>query len=152
MNLYEYEAYEKLFKKYGVPTPRFMFGDHLSDDIVSFINQLGECVIKSQVLVGKRGKAGAVKLCKSPEEAIETFNALLNYPVYGEMPVGLLVTEKANILKELKMGRCGFQNGLSSYSCKPDKDQNTLHHFNELHREGAFRGYKERTGRKRIKD
>ncbi|MFN3946854.1 MAG: ATP-grasp domain-containing protein [Aquificaceae bacterium] len=101
MNLYEYEAYEKIFKKYSIPTPRFMFADHLNDEIVDFINQLGECVIKSQVLVGKRGKAGAVKLCKDPEDAIETFNALLNYPVYGEMPVGLLVTEKANILKEL---------------------------------------------------
>ncbi|MCS7308195.1 MAG: succinate--CoA ligase subunit beta, partial [Aquificaceae bacterium] len=101
MNLYEYEAYEKIFKKYGIPTPRFVFGDHLSDDIVNFINQLGECVIKSQVLVGKRGKAGAVKLCKTPEEAIQTFEALLNYPVYGEMPVGLLVAEKANILKEI---------------------------------------------------
>ncbi|MCS7262272.1 MAG: succinate--CoA ligase subunit beta [Aquificaceae bacterium] len=101
MNLYEHEAYEKVFRKYEIPTPRFVFSDHLSDDVVNFIQQLGECVIKSQVLVGKRGKAGAVKLCKSPEEAIETFNALLNYPVYGEMPVGLMVTEKANILKEL---------------------------------------------------
>ncbi len=101
MNLYEYETYEKVFKKYGIPTPRFMFADHVNDEIVNFVNQLGTCVVKSQVLVGKRGKAGAVKICKTPEEAIETIEALLHYPVYGEMPVGVIVSEKANILKEL---------------------------------------------------
>ena len=101
MNLYEYEAYEKIFKKYGIPTPRYVFTDHINDQVVEFINQLGECVVKSQVLVGKRGKAGAVKLCKTPQDGIETVEALLKYPVYGEMPVGVIVAEKANILKEL---------------------------------------------------
>ncbi len=101
MDLYEYEVYEKIFKKYGVPTTRFMFVDHVNEEVENFVNQLGECVVKSQVLVGKRGKAGAVKLCSSPEEAIEEINTLLEYPVYGEMPVGVLVVEKANILKEI---------------------------------------------------
>ncbi len=101
MNLYEYEAYEKIFKKYGIPTPKFMFADHISDELVEFVNGLGECVVKSQVLVGKRGKAGAVKFCKNPDEALETVQALLQYPVYGEMPVGVIVSEKANVLKEL---------------------------------------------------
>ncbi|MCS7083918.1 MAG: succinate--CoA ligase subunit beta, partial [Aquificaceae bacterium] len=95
MNLYEYEAYEKVLKRFNVPTLRYLFADHLSDDVVDFLNQLGQCVIKSQVLVGKRGKAGAVKLCTSPEDAIETFNALINFPVYGELPAGLLIVEKA---------------------------------------------------------
>ncbi len=101
MNLYEYEAYEKIFKKYGIPTPKYMFDSMISDRLVEFINQLGECVVKSQVLVGKRGKAGAVKACFDPQMAVETAGSLLNYPVYGEMPVGVLIVEKANILKEL---------------------------------------------------
>ncbi len=101
MNLYEYEAYDKIFKKYGIPVLNYVYSDHLNDDVKAFAEKLGESVCKSQVLVGKRGKAGAVKLCKTPEEAIETFEALLNYPVYGEMPVGVLITEKANIKKEL---------------------------------------------------
>ncbi|SHK14942.1 succinate--CoA ligase subunit beta [Thermocrinis minervae] len=101
MNLYEYEAYEKIFKKYNIPTPKCMFADHINDQLVEFVRELGQCVVKSQVLVGKRGKAGAVKVCKSPEDALETVEALLKYPVYGEMPVGVLVCEKANILKEL---------------------------------------------------
>ncbi len=101
MNLYEYEAYDKIFKKYGIPTPKYMFADHINDELVQFINDLGECVVKSQVLVGKRGKAGAVKVCRDPQTAIETVQTLLNYPVYGEMPIGILVAQKANILKEL---------------------------------------------------
>ncbi len=101
MNLYEYEAYEKIFKKYGIPTLKWIFSDHLNDEVINFINQLGECVLKSQVLVGKRGKAGAIKLCTNPEEAIKEFEYLLDYPVYGEKPIGVLVCEKANIIKEL---------------------------------------------------
>ena len=101
MDLYEYEAYDKIFKKYGIPTPKYMFVDHITEEVENFVNQLGECVVKSQVLVGKRGKAGAVRLCSNPEEAIEEIKALLEYPVYGEMPVGVLVVEKANIVKEL---------------------------------------------------
>lgn len=101
MNLYEFEAYDKIFKKYGVPVLNYMYADHINDDLKDFANKLGESVVKSQVLVGKRGKAGAVKLCKTPEEAIETAEALLQYPVYGEMPVGIIIAEKAEILKEL---------------------------------------------------
>jgi citryl-CoA synthetase large subunit len=101
MNLYEFEAYDKVFKKYGVPVLNYMYADHINDDLKDFANKLGESVVKSQVLVGKRGKAGAVKLCKTPEEAIETAEALLQYPVYGEMPVGIIIAEKAKILKEL---------------------------------------------------
>ncbi len=101
MDLYEYEAYDKIFKKFGIPTPKYLFVDHINEEVENFVNQLGECVVKSQVLVGKRGKAGAVRLCSSPEKAIEEIKALLEYPVYGEMPVGVLVVEKANIVKEL---------------------------------------------------
>lgn len=101
MDLYEYEAYDKVFKRFGIPTLRYMFVDHITEEVENFVNQLGECVVKSQVLVGKRGKAGAVRLCSSPEEALEEIKTLLKYPVYGEMPVGVLVVEKANIVKEI---------------------------------------------------
>ncbi len=101
MDLYEYEVYDKIFKKYGIPTPRYLFADSVNDEVESFVSQLGECVVKSQVLVGKRGKAGAVRLCSNPQQAVEEVKALLEYPVYGEMPVGVLIVEKANIVKEI---------------------------------------------------
>ena len=101
MDLYEYEAYDKVFKKYGIPTLKYLFVEHVTDEVFDFVNQLGECVVKSQVLVGKRGKAGAVKVCSNPEEAIQEIETLLKMPVYGEMPVGVLIVEKANIVKEI---------------------------------------------------
>jgi citryl-CoA synthetase large subunit len=101
MDLYEYEAYDKIFKRFGIPVPRYMFVTEVKEEVEEFVRQLGECVVKSQVLVGKRGKAGAVRVCSSPEEAIENIKALLDYPVYGEKPVGVLVVEKAKILKEI---------------------------------------------------
>ncbi len=101
MDLYEYEAYDKIFKKFGIPVPRYMFVTEINDQVREFVKELGECVVKSQVLVGKRGKAGAVRVCSSPEEALENVKELLQMPVYGEKPVGVLVVEKAKILKEL---------------------------------------------------
>ncbi len=101
MDLYEYEVYDKIFKKYSIPVPRYMFVDQITEEVENFVNQLGQCVVKSQVLVGKRGKAGAVRLCSTPEQALEEIKALLEFPVYGEMPVGVLVVEKAEIKKEI---------------------------------------------------
>ncbi len=101
MKLYEYEAYDKIFSKYGIPTLKYRFVDRWDDSLYPFLEELGECVVKSQVLVGKRGKAGAVKVCKNPQEAKETIESLLQMPVYGEKPIGVLVVEKANILKEI---------------------------------------------------
>jgi citryl-CoA synthetase large subunit len=101
MDLYEYEVYDKIFKKFGIPTPAYRFVEKIDQEVEKFLNELGECVVKSQVLVGKRGKAGAVRLCSSPQQAVDEIRELLQYPVYGEMPVGVLVVEKANIKKEI---------------------------------------------------
>ena len=85
MKLYEYETYDTIFKKYGVPTP--------------------------QVLVGKRGKAGAVKFAKNGDEANEHVQALMEAEVYGEKPVSVILQEKASIIKELYVS--------FTYSSKP---------------------------------
>ncbi len=101
MKLYEYETYDTVFKKYGVPTPRYMVVQHSGENVVDFVEQNGEVVIKSQVLVGKRGKAGAVKFAKTGDEANEHVQALMETEVYGEKPVSVIIQEKAEIVKEL---------------------------------------------------
>lgn len=101
MKLYEYETYDSIFKKYGVPTPRYLVVQHPGQNVSDFVEQCGDVVIKSQVLVGKRGKAGAVKFAKTGDEANEHVTALMEAEVYGEKPVSVIIQEKANILKEL---------------------------------------------------
>jgi citryl-CoA synthetase large subunit len=101
MKLYEYEAYDTIFKKYGVPIPKYLVVQHQGQNVADFVEQADSVVIKSQVLVGKRGKAGAVKFAKTGEEANEYVKALMETDVYGEKPVNVILQEKANILKEL---------------------------------------------------
>ena len=101
MKLYEYETYDAIFKKYGVPTPKYLVVQHPGQNVEDFVDQYGDVVLKSQVLVGKRGKAGAVKFASSGDEANEHVKALMTSDVYGEMPVSVILQEKASILKEL---------------------------------------------------
>lgn len=101
MKLYEYETYDTIFKKYGVPMPRYIVVQHPGANVSDFVEQNGEVVIKSQVLVGKRGKAGAVKFAKTGDEANDHVAALMGTEVYGERPVSVIIQEKASIVKEL---------------------------------------------------
>jgi len=69
MKIHEYQAKE-IFKKYGLPVPRGIVV-HNSHEAESAAKELGTSVVvvKAQVHAGGRGKAGGVKLAKSPEEA-----------------------------------------------------------------------------------
>jgi succinyl-CoA synthetase beta subunit len=58
-------------------------------------------VLKSQLTVGGRGKAGAIVKCKSEAELQPKFNELLYKEVKGELPRGILLEEMADIKKEL---------------------------------------------------
>ena len=93
MKLYEYETYDTIFKKYGVPTPKYLVVQHPGQNVADFVEQYGDVVIKSQVLVGKRGKAGAVKFAKTGDEANEHVQALMGAEVYGEKPVSVILLD-----------------------------------------------------------
>jgi citryl-CoA synthetase large subunit len=104
MKLYEYEAYNSLFKKYHIPTPIFMVTDLVTPEVRDFVEYLGKGVVKAQVLVGKRAKAGAVKVGESPRELTQLVNTLSVMDVYGETPRGVVIAEKLDILKEIYVG------------------------------------------------
>jgi succinyl-CoA synthetase beta subunit len=100
MRLHEYQS-KSLFAKYGIPIPKgktattAMEVRQISEEIG------GKVVIKSQVLVGGRGKAGGIRLAKSPKEAEEYANAILSMQVKG-IPVGkVLVDEAVSIAEEI---------------------------------------------------
>ena len=64
----------------------------------------GKVVIKAQVLVGGRGKAGGVKLAGSPEEAAEVGSRILGMDIKGITVRKVLVGAAADIIKEYYLG------------------------------------------------
>jgi succinyl-CoA synthetase beta subunit len=77
VNLHEYQA-KALFAEYGIPVPDGRVAAS-SADAVAAVDELGGdlWVVKAQVHAGGRGKAGGVKLARSPEEVREHAEALL---------------------------------------------------------------------------
>src|SRR5215216_312614 len=100
MRLLEYQGKE-LFDEFGIRVPRSYLA-HTIHEAREGGNKLGyPLVIKSQLTVGGRGKAGAIVKCKSEAELEPKFNELLHKEVKGEFPRGILLEEMADIKKEL---------------------------------------------------
>ena len=82
MDLLEYQG-KQLFAKHGVPVPD---GRHATsvDDAVAAANEIGyPCVVKAQVAIGKRGKAGGIKVAKDEAEARAHSEAILGMDIRG---------------------------------------------------------------------
>jgi succinyl-CoA synthetase beta subunit len=77
MNIHEFQA-KGLFREYGIPVPRGT-ACRTIDEVRTACDELGGgvCVVKAQIHAGGRGKAGGVRIAKSPEEAIEHARTLL---------------------------------------------------------------------------
>ena len=105
MKLMEYQGKE-LFKKSGIPVPKSAHAA-TADDVAKFVEaNPGSWVLKSQVLVGGRGKAGGIKFAEQAAEARTTAAALLklviknNQNPEGEAVRSILVEEKLAIASE----------------------------------------------------
>lgn len=100
MRLLEYQGKE-LFDQYGIRIPRSYLANSIQE-AKEGARKIGyPLVLKSQLTVGGRGKAGAIVKCKSEAELEPKFNELLHKEVKGELPRGILLEEMANIEKEL---------------------------------------------------
>src|SRR5918912_459568 len=100
MRLLEYQGKE-LFDQYGIRIPRSHLA-HTVQEARDGGKKLGyPLVLKSQLTVGGRGKAGAIVKCKSEAELEPKFNELLHKEVKGELPRGILLEEMVDIKREL---------------------------------------------------
>jgi len=98
VDLLEYQG-KQLFKKRGVPVPE---GRHAAsvDEAVEAAEELGyPVVIKAQVQIGGRGKAGGIKLASDRTEAAEHAEAILGMDIRG-LTVHELYVEKASEIDE----------------------------------------------------
>ncbi|MBI2200906.1 MAG: succinate--CoA ligase subunit beta [Armatimonadetes bacterium] len=94
MKLHEFQAKE-LFAKYSIPVQKGTVIENPQQlDGLSLHFPL---VLKAQVLVGGRGKAGGIKLAKTPAEAKQHARAILGMQIKGETVKRLLVAEAAEI-------------------------------------------------------
>jgi succinyl-CoA synthetase beta subunit len=100
LNLHEYQSKFR-FAEFGVPIPRGKVAE-TPEQAYEIAKEIGgTVVIKSQVLVGGRGKEGGVKLAHTPEEAKEVAAAILGLDIKGHIVHKVLVDPASNIAKEL---------------------------------------------------
>jgi succinyl-CoA synthetase beta subunit len=99
MKLYEYKAKE-IFANYGIPVPNGIVVRN-SEELKDFEFP---AVLKAQVLVGGRGKAGAIKFADNLEDAKLRIEEILEMEVKGLKVGAVLVEEKADIKDELYIG------------------------------------------------
>ncbi len=99
MKLYEYLGKE-LFERYGIPIPKGRVVEN-AEQAGEAAAELGEVVIKSQVLTGKRGKAGGISFASSSDEAIKEAKRIFSMELGGFTADNLLVEEKVQIEQEI---------------------------------------------------
>jgi succinyl-CoA synthetase beta subunit len=98
VDLMEYQAKE-LFAKHGVPgTPGIVA--ETAAEAREAAEKLGVCVVKAQVKAGGRGKAGGVKLAKTPDEAQAHAEAILGMEIKGLTVHRVLIAPAASIEEE----------------------------------------------------
>lgn len=104
MKIHEYQA-KDILREYGVKTPQGEVADEPAK-VRAAAEKLGAfpVVVKSQVLVGGRGKAGGVKLAKSVEEAEKLGSQILGMDIKGETVKTVLVEQGIDIQREIYLG------------------------------------------------
>lgn len=103
MKLHEYQGKE-LFKRVGIPINEGRVAT-TPEEAEEAARALGcPVVIKAQVLVGGRGKAGGVKLATNPEEARAQAAAILGMTIRGELVRKVLVAKAEEIAREYYLG------------------------------------------------
>ncbi len=103
MKLYEFEGRE-LFRRYGIPVSGYGVAGSV-EDVRRLAEEFGgKVVVKAQVLVAGRGKAGGVRVAENPDQAAELAAEMLGSSIKGERVRSVIVTPFTEIARELYLG------------------------------------------------
>ncbi|WP_290623233.1 MULTISPECIES: ADP-forming succinate--CoA ligase subunit beta [unclassified Archaeoglobus] len=103
MRLHEYQA-KQIFSKHGIKVARGELATTI-DDVRRIAEDLGgKVVLKSQILVGGRGKAGGIKRVYSVEEAVEKAKNMFGSVIKGHVVDKIYVEEMVDIRQEMYAG------------------------------------------------
>jgi succinyl-CoA synthetase beta subunit len=103
MKLHEYQS-KLIFSRYGIPIPKGRVASTAGEARQIAEELGGRVVIKSQVLVGGRGKAGGIKVASDPAEAELLATQILSMEIKGLPVRKVLVDEAAAIDQEIYLG------------------------------------------------
>ena len=99
MDLLEYQG-KQLFARHGVPVPDGRPATTV-DEAVAAADEIGyPCVVKAQVLIGGRGKAGGIKVAKDRDEAREHSEAILGMDIRGHTVAEVWIEAASDIAEE----------------------------------------------------
>ena len=99
MDLFEYQARD-LFEKYNVPVLQGLTADTPEEAEAAAAKIGGTVVVKAQVKVGGRGKAGGVKVVHDPAAAKEAATKILGLDIKGHVVKRVMIAEGAKIARE----------------------------------------------------
>src|SRR5437870_8701571 len=99
MKFLEHKAKE-IFARYGIPVPRGVLASRAED----IVNPPLPCMVKAQVLVGGRGKAGGIRPAETLDEARRVAGEILGMEIHGYRVKQVYLEERLNIAKELYLG------------------------------------------------
>lgn len=99
MDLYEYQARD-LFEAHGVPVLAGIVAQTPDEAKAAAEKIGGVTVVKAQVKVGGRGKAGGVKVAKTADEAYEHAEAILGMDIKGHTVHQVMIAQGADIAEE----------------------------------------------------
>jgi succinyl-CoA synthetase beta subunit len=103
MKIHEFQAKE-IFARHGVPIPAGRVAT-TPEEAKAIAAEIGKTVVvKAQVHVGGRGKAGGIKLAKTPDEAFEAAGQILGMDIKGLTVEQVLVEVAADIKEEYYIG------------------------------------------------
>ena len=98
MNLFEYQG-KRLYQDFSIPTPKSIFVSSISE-ITDNHGLTYPVVVKAQVQVGGRGKAGGIKVAKDFDELTKFSREILGMDIKGHIVESLLLEEASDILEE----------------------------------------------------
>jgi succinyl-CoA synthetase beta subunit len=99
VDLFEYQARD-LFEKYGVPVLPGIIADTPAEVRAAAEKLGGVTVVKAQVKAGGRGKAGGVKVAKTPDDAEELSKGIFGLDIKGHTVKRVMVAAGADIKQE----------------------------------------------------
>jgi succinyl-CoA synthetase beta subunit len=103
VNIHEYQA-KDIFRTHGIPIPPGSVATTPTEAEALARRYGSTVVVKAQVHIGGRGKAGGVKLAKTPDEAREVASKILGMQIKGLTVHKVLVTPAADIATEAYVG------------------------------------------------